>query len=79
MQLNGEQRELFHKSLLSAFPYISNLRQMVDFKLDKNLNAIAMGENHSDIVFKLIKWAEAEGKVEKLLTAARESNSGNLE
>jgi len=79
MQLNGEQRELFHKSLLSAFPDLSKLRQMVDFKLDENLDAIAMGENHSDIVFKLIKWAESEGKVNDLLTAARESNPGNSE
>ncbi|MBV6624652.1 MAG: hypothetical protein KI793_17235 [Rivularia sp. (in: Bacteria)] len=52
---------------------------MVSFKLDENLDAIAMGENHSDIVFKLIKWAESEGKVKQLLTAARSSKPGNLE
>ena len=79
MQLNGQQRKLFHKSLLSAFPSTSKLRQMLSFELDENLDAIAMGDNYSDTVFKLIKWAESEGKVRKLLNAARSSNSGNPE
>ncbi|MEB3215904.1 MAG: effector-associated domain EAD1-containing protein [Nostocales cyanobacterium 94392] len=78
MQLNGEQRKRFHDALLNAFPFISSLRQMISFELDENLDAIAMGDNYSDTVFKLIKWAESEYKVEKLLTAARSSNSGNL-
>ena len=79
MQLNGEQRKSFHESLLSAFPSTPKLRQMVSFELNKNLDAIATGENHSDIVFELIRWAETKGKVQDLLHAARFSNPGNLE
>ena len=79
MRLNGEQRRRFHKSLLNAFPSKPLLKQMVDFELDENLDAIAVGENHSDTVFELINWARKEGKVKKLLTAARKSNPGNLE
>lgn len=33
----------------------------VSFELDKNIDAIAMGENLEEIVFELIKVAEAEG------------------
>ena len=79
MQLNGEQRKTFHESLLSAFPSTPKLRQMVSFELNKNLDAIATGENHSDIVFELIRWAETKGKVKDLLHGARFSNPGNLE
>ncbi|MDY6902996.1 MAG: GUN4 domain-containing protein [Cyanobacteriota bacterium] len=79
MQLSGEQRKHFHKSLLSGFPSKSKLKQMVSFELDENLDEIAMGENYSEIVFELIRWAESHGKVNDLLTAARSSNSGNLD
>ena len=79
MQLNGEQRKRFHDAFLNAFPTISSLRQMISFELDENLYTIAMGENYSEIVFKLIIWAEAQGKIKHLLSAARSSNPGNFE
>ncbi len=72
MQLNGEQRKRFHESLLNAFPSKPLLKQMVDFELDENLDAIAVGENHSDTVFELINWARKEGKVKELLIKIRE-------
>lgn len=77
MQLNGKSRHSFHEALLSAFPTPAKLKQMVSFELDENLDAIAIGGNYSEVVFKLIEWAEAEGKVKKLLDAARSSNPGN--
>ncbi|MGF1674566.1 MAG: GUN4 domain-containing protein [Rivularia sp. (in: cyanobacteria)] len=36
-----------------------------------------MGEDYSVIVFKLIEWAEAQGKIEELLNAACKVNPGN--
>lgn len=78
MQINGKEREQFQQALINAFPYVSKLRQMLSFELDENLDAIAMGEDYSVIVFKLIEWAEAQGKIEELLNAACKANPGNL-
>ncbi|MEH2457498.1 effector-associated domain EAD1-containing protein [Nostoc sp.] len=79
MQLNGDWFKQFRDALLSAFPRQPELRQMVRFKLNKNLDAIATGENYSEVIFKLIEWAEANGILEKLLTDARKENPGNVE
>ena len=77
MQLNGKSRQQFHDALLSAFPTPAKLKQMVSFELDENLDAIAIGGNYSEVVFKLIGWAEEKGNEEELLNAARSSNPGN--
>ncbi|MBV6624653.1 MAG: GUN4 domain-containing protein [Rivularia sp. (in: Bacteria)] len=77
VQLNGKQRQQFHQALISAFPNLANLKQMISFEFDQNLDAIAIGDNYAEIVFKLITWAEAQGKIDKLLNAACEANSGN--
>ncbi|QDL07357.1 hypothetical protein DP113_05035 [Brasilonema octagenarum UFV-E1] len=74
---NGDRLQQFHKALLSAFPTTAKLKQMVRFKLDENLEAIAGGANHSEVVSNLIEWADAEGRLEELLTAARKDNPGN--
>ncbi len=73
---NGERLQQFQKALLSAFPTTAKLKQMVRFRLDENLDAISTG-NLSEVVSNLIEWAEAEGKLEELLIAARKENPGN--
>ena len=78
MQINGKERQQFQQALINAFPHVTKLKQMLSFELDENLDAIAMGEDYSVIVFKLIEWAEAQGKIEELLNAACKANSGNL-
>jgi hypothetical protein len=74
---NGERLQQFQKALLSAFPTTAKLKQMVRFRLDENLEAIAAGANLSETISNLIEWAEAEGKLEELLIAARKENPGN--
>lgn len=74
---NGERLQQFQKALLSAFPTTAKLKQMVRFRLDENLEAIAAGANLSEVASNLIEWAEAEGKLEKLLSAARKENPSN--
>ncbi|NMG10545.1 effector-associated domain EAD1-containing protein [Brasilonema sp. UFV-L1] len=74
---NGERLQQFHKALLSGFPTTAKLKQMIRFKLDENLDAIAGGANHSEVVSNLIEWANAEGRLEELLIAARKDNLGN--
>ncbi len=50
---------------------------MLLYELDQNLDAIAGGNNLQEIVFNLIKTAEAQGWFEDLIRAARKSNPGN--
>ena len=77
MRLTGPQYEQLVKALLSAFPTPDKLAQMLRFRIDKHLHAIALGDDLTDINFKLIRTAEAEGWTLQLITAARESSPGN--
>lgn len=75
--LDKAQARALHAALLDAFPHRASLSRMVRFGLDENLEAIAGGNSLSDVAFSLIEWAEARGKVDALLTAAREDNATN--
>jgi len=77
MRLTGRQYEQFVNALLGAFPSQARLAQMIRFRLDRSLDAIALGGSLQEIVFRLIETAEAEGWLAQLVAAARESNPGN--
>lgn len=76
--LTGKQQEQLQKALLSAFPSQLALAQMVSFELNQNLNVIAGGNNLSEVVFTLMQWAEAHGKLDELVIGARYANPGNV-
>jgi hypothetical protein len=76
MRLTGQQYQQFTQALVEAYSR-QRLTEMARFRLDKNLDAIALGDDLQEIVFKLIHAAEAEGWTDRLLLAARESNPGN--
>lgn len=48
MNVSGRQYELLVNALLDAFPTQIGLAQMLEFRLEKNLNAIATGDNLYD-------------------------------
>jgi hypothetical protein len=75
--LSGEQREKLQEALIDAFPDKSSLERMLSFRLNKNLNSIAGGNNLGEIVFQLITTAESQGWLPDLVRAARKSNPGN--
>jgi hypothetical protein len=75
--LDRAMRRPLYDALLAAFPAAQDLQQMVRFGLDENLSAIAGGSALSDIVFNLIQWAEARGRVGDLVAAALEANPRN--
>ena len=76
-QLKPEERYNLYQALLNAFPSPTDLEMMLYFcALNKNLNEIVTGQNHAQVIFKLIQWAEANGKVEELLIAACEPEVG---
>jgi hypothetical protein len=76
MQLKGKQFQQLQEALLGAFPHRAKLKQMVRFGLEENLDVIATGENDEEVVFKLIYWAETNGKLENLLIAVRNEDCG---
>ena len=75
--LTGPQLKQLHETLCSVSQSDANLQQMVRFHLDKNLRAIAGGNNLGELVFDLIKWAEQQGKVKELINAAQFYAPGN--
>jgi hypothetical protein len=77
--LSGQQRRAIQQALLSAYGVKGALEQMVSFCLNEKLAVIAGGDNLSEIIFSLIQWAEASGKVTDLLRCARQENPGNPE
>lgn len=70
----GAQIRAITRALAAAFPTPDALRQLVRFHLDQDLGHIARGTTHWDDVFHLVEWAEAHGKLEALLSGAREEN-----
>ena len=65
------------EALLDAYPDQEDLEMMVDCELDESLNAIASGKTYRQIVYKLIKWAEAQDRLEELIEKASEDNPRN--
>ncbi len=79
LKLKGDQRQQLLQAIISAYPSETDLEMMVSFKLEENLDAIAGGGNRTQVTFNLIKWAEARGKLGRLIFAAYETNPGNQE
>jgi|SRR5579871_128898 len=79
MQLNGGQLKQFQQVLVSAFPSINALRIMVRVGLQENLEAIVGSGSLSTVVFDLIEWAQACGRLQELMEKAYHENSGNPE
>ncbi len=77
MGLSGSQRQQLQEALMDAFPDKASLEQMLSFELDKNLNVIASEGNLEQIVFQLIKKAEAENWIEDLINGAQRANPGS--
>jgi tetratricopeptide (TPR) repeat protein len=76
-KLTGSELAALQEALLSAFPSIDDLRQMVRLQLDEHLDHIAGGQNLSNVVFHLIAWAEKEGRLAELVQGACNHNTGN--
>lgn len=79
MKLSGAQLQQILNALISAYPTVGALDRMVSFGLDENLQAIAGNGSLNDVVFDLIRWAQAQGRLEELVREASEQNPGNPE
>ncbi|MEH2209073.1 effector-associated domain EAD1-containing protein [Nostoc sp.] len=78
MNLSGKQLNEVYEALIDAYPNKFALQQLLRFKLDKNLNAIAGEDTLQNIVYRLIETARSEGWLQDLVSKAYQYNSGNL-
>jgi hypothetical protein len=77
-ELDGSQRRQFSEALRSAFT-LAHLGIMLDQRLDKRLEDIALGDDLEEIAYKVIRRATMEGWLLDLLLAARESRPRNAQ
>lgn len=78
MNLSGNELKKLVNAIVSAYPTRDQLALMVEFELEKNLDAIAEGDNQTIRVFNLVtKWAKPRGQLYRLIMAAYNANSEN--
>lgn len=75
--MNGSQLQRLVDALMNAFPTEARLAQMLRFRLEKRLAEIAGHGALRDMVFELLQDAEAQGYIDDLVAAARESAPHN--
>ena len=73
MELSGSEQEELRDALLEAFPTFEDLQEMVLFKLEEDLEAIAGSGILKNVVLKLLRWARS-GRWEKLIKGAYKQN-----
>lgn len=75
--LDGRQKKSLHAALCHAFPRTASLERLVEFHLDEHL-AVIVGEGAlDDVIFRLIAWAESQGRLAALVNGARAEAPGN--
>src|SRR5258708_32706686 len=78
--LEPQERQQLQDALISAFPGLSELKRLSSYGLNQNLEKIAnCNETLSETVFDFIAWAVANEEIEKLISAACNSNRTNLD
>jgi hypothetical protein len=74
VRLTGAERAELRHVLLQAFPTRHALFQTTLHRLGRNIESLALSDDLQSVALRLIQTAEAEGWVESLIVAARESN-----
>src|SRR5262245_3789118 len=78
MPLTSEQFEELANALVAAFPRQGDLGMMVKFKLGVFLNTITAENNPYRLqAFELVQWADAQDRVDDLLSGALNLNERN--
>lgn len=77
MEIDGQFRRRIRESLLDAFPRLNELRIVVDETLGEPLQNITMANDMPAVVFDLIHWAKARGRLTELIIGAAAENSRN--
>ena len=74
IKLTGSETKILLEAIISAYPSKDKLGRMVSDELKQNLEVIAGGGNLEEIVFNLIEWTKAVGRLEELIKAAIKGN-----
>ncbi len=77
LNLSGSDKRRLREAVLSAYPSQGDLQIFVEEYLNENLAAIAGGDNLSQVVFKLIQWAIAKGRIEALILSLYEDTNNS--
>ncbi|KAF0226640.1 MAG: hypothetical protein FD167_4860, partial [bacterium] len=75
-KLSGKELEQLQTALLEAFD-LQSIKQMITFKLDKDLNSITTSSGLGNVIFDLITTANKQGWIKQLISCAKDYNSGN--
>lgn len=78
MALTGSLTEQLSAALGDAYRRRPELRRMVRYKLDRNLDALSGAGGLEEIIFDLVDRADEEGWVDRLVEAALEDKGGNF-
>src|SRR3954452_14692319 len=77
MALTPAQRRQIEGALLAAFPSEADLARLLLHQLDVPLPQVAARANLQQMVFELVQWAEALGRLRDLIRGAAAENSDN--
>jgi hypothetical protein len=77
LELTPAEAEQFQAALLSAFPNRGDLKQLVYFRVEQELDQLVPPGTYANNVTDLIKWANAAGKAWALLSAAHDKVPGS--
>lgn len=77
MELRGDQFKQLREALQDAYRGKPKLKLLLREELNEQPNNIVGDGNLEEIVTELIEWAEEQGKLDKLVSAAIRRNPGN--
>lgn len=77
MAIRGAQLKRAVDAIVDAFPRPSKLAQLLEYRLEKNLDALVPPGSLADRVFELLQVANSEGWDLELIEVARASNPGH--
>lgn len=75
--LDGSLLKEIEAALRDAFPEKTKLEMMLFYQFQANLDDIALGDNYTEIVFKVVKYFKDKDSLAELINKARNENNGN--
>ena len=79
MPLSGSQHKQIQDALIAAFGNEDNLRRMLKFQMNVDLESVAKPGSMAQRTFDMVAWADEHGRVSELIQAACAQNPQNPE
>ncbi len=80
MKLSGVEYQKLVESIVQAYPTKNDLAEIVMYSLEENIDAIVNSETTTQsIVFNLILWVQARGKLKNFLEMVSQERPDNVE